>query len=378
MKEVAVVGWAQSEQDDAITLDTSQSMIFRTVERALASCGLTIRDIDFVIDSGSDFLDGTGVSSCLTLDAMGAHFKEETKVAGDGLLAAVYAAMRIASGMFGTGLVVAYGKSSESDAARQSQLLCEPFFTRPLGLDATAAAALQARAYMHHYGVKEEACAMVAVKNRACGEKNVSALLRQPVTLSEVMDSRELVSPIRELEAAPVTDGACAVIMADGPMARGLKERCAWVAGTGYAMEASSLGGRELHKAGAAARAAARALGEAGIADPLSGLDVAEVTETYAHQELMLYEALGLCEEGAGQDLLKSGATSAEGSVPVNLSGGAICANPVMATGLIRLAEVAGHVTGRHREPVRKAKLGIAHASGGLAMQSAACMVVER
>jgi acetyl-CoA C-acetyltransferase len=379
MDEVAIVGWAQTEHRGAYIHETSQALIYGVVNEALSSCGLTVHDIDFIVDAGNDLLDGRGVSACVTVDAMGGHFKEEARVAGEGLLAAIYACMRIAGGFFSTGLVVAYGKSSESPAVKQSQLMCDPFYTRPLGLDASAAAAMQARAYMHKYGVSEAAPAGVAVKNRAAGLENGYALMRRGVSLQEVMDSPQVMSPIRELEAAPVTDGACAIVLADGNVSRAIKARRAWVSGLGHCTDGYSLGSRDLFRAASAGRAAAAAYSQAGIGDPARQLDLLEVTESFAHQELMLYEALGLCGEGEAEALLASGATAPGGATPVNVSGGALCANPVVATGLVRLAEACAQVTGRQEGArVSGAKRALAHGAGGLAMQSAACLVVER
>jgi acetyl-CoA C-acetyltransferase len=379
MEEVAVIGWGQTVHKRAMERETPQSIIYQVVDEALSSCGLTIHDIDVVIDAGSDFLDGRGISTCLTVDAMGGHFKEESKVAGDGLLAAVYAYMRIASGLFSTALVVAYGKSSESDPASQTAIMCEPFFTRPLGVDGLAAAALQARSYMNRYGVSEEGPARVAVKNRAAAVANPHAQLREEVTLEEVLASRELVSPIKELEACPVTDGACAAVLAQGDVARAVRVRAAWISGLGHCSDAYSLGARERHEATAAARATETALNMAGISDPLKELDLVEVSEFYAYQELMLYEAIGLCGEGEGEALLESGDTSPGGSTPVNLSGGVLCANPLVATGLVRLCEVSAQVSGRAEySPQGRARKALAFGGGGLAMQTAASMVVEK
>ncbi len=379
MEEVAVVGWAQTRHERARNRETHQSIIHDVVTRALQSCSMTIRDIDVVIDAGSDFLDGRAMSNCLTVDAMGAHFKEESKVAGDGLLAAIYAYIRVASGLFSSALVVAYGKSSEGSVREQTRAMAEPFYLRPLGLDALAAGALQARAYADHYSVDPEAPAKVAVKNRSCGARNPFAQLRSEVTLEEVVSSGELVSPIRRLEACPVTDGACAVVMADWATAQTLGVRPAWITGVGHTQDAYSPGARELHRAAAAKRASSRAFEMAGIFDPFSELDVLEVTEHYAYQELMLYEALGLCGYGEGAQLLDSGETGPGGKIPVNPSGGALCANPLVATGLVRLAESAAQVSKRAGDiQVDGAEKALACFAGGFAMQSAACAVLER
>lgn len=168
------------------------------------------------------------------------------------------------------------------------------------------------------------------------------------------------------------------MVLAQGDIARALRVRPAWISGLAHCSDAYSLGARELHRAEAAARAADTAFKQAGVSDPAGQLDLVEACEFYAYQELMLYEAFGLCGPGEGEDLLKSGAVAAGGKVPVNLSGGVTCANPLVATGLVRLAEASAHVTGRaDHSPLKGARRALAHGGGGLAMQTAACMVVE-
>lgn len=379
MEEVAVVGWAQTRHERARAAHTPYEMIYDVAARALSSCSMAVRDIDVVIGAGSDFLDGRWASGCQTVDAMGAHFKEESRVAGDGLLAFIYAYLRIASGLFSTALVVAYGKSSEGSQTARTGAASDPFYLRPLGVDSLCAAALQARAYLEHYGISADAPAKVAVKNRAAGAGNASAQLAGEVTMEEVLSSPELMSPVRTLEASPLSDGACAVVLADWSTAQALGVRPAWVTGVGHTQDEYSPGGRELYRSAAAGRAASRACEMAGILDPSAELDLLEVTEYYAYQELMLYEALGLCGEGDGAELLDSGGTARGGRTPVNPSGGALCANPLVATGLVRLAEAAAQVSNRAGEiQVDGVEKALAFASGGLAMQSAACVVVER
>jgi acetyl-CoA C-acetyltransferase len=93
----------------------------------------------------------------------------------------------------------------------------------------------------------------------------------------------------------------------------------------------------------------------------------------------MLYEALGLCGDGEGTRLLDSGETGPGGKIPVNPSGGVLCANPLVATGLVRLAESAAQVSKRAGGiQVDGAEKALACFAGGFAMQSAACVVLER
>src|SRR5581483_393972 len=132
------------------------------------------------------------------------------------------------------------------------------------------------------------------------------------------------------------------------------------------------LGHRDLTEIRSAHIAAERAYNMAGITDPRKQLGVAEIHEPCAFQDLMIYEALGFCDKGKGRELLHSGDTdiNVSGLLPVNLSGGALSANPIFATGLIRLAEAAHYLTGQSTNYPIEAKTAVAHATSGFALQS--------
>jgi acetyl-CoA C-acetyltransferase len=90
----------------------------------------------------------------------------------------------------------------------------------------------------------------------------------------------------------------------------------------------------------------------------------------------MEYEALGFCKEGDGGKLIDSGATSIDGELPVNPSGGMLSSNPYTAVGLFRTAEAALQVTGRAEDrQVPGAKVALAHGMSGICGQSN-CVVI--
>src|SRR2546422_6206330 len=107
-------------------------LIFEAVTTALRGSPFTIRDVDFVIDSGSDVLDGRSISNCGFLGAMGAHHKEESRVEEDGLWATLYAATKLKAGPASIGLVVAYSKPSESSVDAYYSTMSDPFYQRPV------------------------------------------------------------------------------------------------------------------------------------------------------------------------------------------------------------------------------------------------------
>src|ERR1700722_498454 len=99
------VAWSGAQHIDLISAVVSQ--VFKGTE-------LDLDDVDFVIDCGSDVLDGRSISNCGFLGAMGAHHKEEARVEEDGLFGAVYGTTKVASGAVSVALIVAYSKPSES------------------------------------------------------------------------------------------------------------------------------------------------------------------------------------------------------------------------------------------------------------------------
>jgi len=268
-------------------------------------------------------------------------------------------------------LVEAHTQGSTMNPHQVSCYTLDPQFDRQIGvLNDIAAAALQARMYMHSHGVSEDHLAMVAVKNISNAAANPCAHRKMPkVSVEEVMGSKVFCDPIRELMMSPISDGACAVILASEEKAKKITDKPVWIEGVGSCQDAY-LRDRNLQRLDSLQAAARTAYKMAGIKDPSSELDVAEVSEKFAHEELMIYEALGLCREGEGRKLLEKGTTAKGGKLPVNPSGGALGADPVCATGLIRVVEAAKQIRGEAvGYQVPKVKRALAHGQFGMCAQ---------
>jgi acetyl-CoA acetyltransferase len=371
MRRVAIVGFAQTIHQRRKPRETQAEMLYPVLKELLGRMDLRPADIGFTVSGSSDFLDGKSFSFLMAFEVMGAWPPiAESHVEMDGAWAAYYAWLRLASGAADTALVAAYGKSSESSLPHVLNLLLDPFYVAPLGLDAVSAAALQARRYMDRFGITRAQAAAIAVKNRRHALQNPYAQIARESTVGEVLGSAPLTEPLHELDCAPITDGACAVLLAAEGAAERLCPRPAWIAGVDHRTSLQALGARELSEATSARQAATRAYAAAGVRAPRHEFDVAEITECFGFQELMLYEALGFCAAGEGGRLVDSGATAVGGELPVNPSGGALAANPIMATGLVRLGEAALQVMGeagaRQVPGVRRA---LAHAAFGHCLQ---------
>ncbi|MDY6796499.1 MAG: hypothetical protein SWK76_14665 [Actinomycetota bacterium] len=103
--------------------------------------------------------------------------------------------MRIAEGTYDLALVVAYGKTSESHPHWYHNMILDPFYGQPMGLDHVALGALQANAYSGRYGISEEQMARVAIKNLRNARNNPFAVRKMDLSLDEVMASSYLATP---------------------------------------------------------------------------------------------------------------------------------------------------------------------------------------
>lgn len=371
MEKTAIVGIGMTKQERRKEAETFSDMVFEAVTKALEDAGMTIKDIDNIVTGCNDFWDGRTISSMAVGDASGAWDKNISCVEGDGTFVAFYGMTRILSKSYRTTLVTAHSKGSESVSSLITNAMFDPIYTRPLGLDALTSSALQARRYMGKYGITEEQCAMVSVKNHNNAKNNPYSQLPMDITVHDVMNSRMLADPIKLLDASPVTDGACAIILAHEETAKRFSNHPIWIRGVGFCADAYHLGDRDLAECKSLERAAQTAYKMAGIEDPLKEIDVAEVYDAFSYQELMWTEGLAFCEKGGGGRLTESGNTKMGGSMPVNPSGGCLSAHAVIAAGLIRIAEAGLQVRGQAGDrQVEGVKTALAHGLNGPCGQS--------
>ncbi|MGH8997943.1 MAG: thiolase C-terminal domain-containing protein [Acidimicrobiia bacterium] len=370
-RRVGIVASAQTELRSAWPGHQHVDLISHAVTRALAGSGLRLEDVDFVIDSGSDVLDGRSISNCGFLGALGAHHKEESRVEEDGLWAALYGVTKIAAGSADVGLIVAYSKPSESDLATFYWTQCEPFYQRPVGLDHVAASGLQAQAYLGEFGLSPEIFARVVARDWSAAARNPWVDVAAAPGADEVAASPPAARPLRRLEMSRPVDGAVAVLLATEQVARRVTPTPVWVTGMGTALDQHSFARRARSSLPACRAAAEMAYRRAGIEDP-AGMSLVETGAGSATGELMVLEALGLAEAGRAIGLYDGAA-----GIAVNPSGGSLPADPVMATGLVRLSEASLQLSGRVDHAPPGATTAIVHGTGGVGMQNHCVFTLE-
>jgi acetyl-CoA C-acetyltransferase len=369
IERVAVISSAQTELRQAWSGAQHVDLISAVVSRVFKGTGLDLDDVDFVIDSGSDVLDGRSISNCGFLGAMGAHHKEESRVEEDGLWAALYGATKIAAGAADVGLIIAYSKPSESsvDAFYASQ--CEPFYQRPIGFDHKAASGLQAQRYLADSKLTTGDLARLV--HRRWSDAAARGKVRLPTVpaADEVLAAANVAAPLTSLMMARPVDGAVAVLLASEDIARRTARNPVWITAMGASTDRHSFAARKPGALEACETAARSAYARAGWSRPAPA--VVEVSASTAAGELLVLESLGLAKPGRGIDLLDADRPA------VNRSGGALPADPIMATGLVRLAEAARQLSYPAEYGLASASSAIAHGAGGVGMQSHCLITLE-
>jgi len=350
MDKAAIVGVGQTKHAARRKEVSYGEMVYEAVIAALEDAGIGMDDIDNVITTSNDFWDGRTISCMATSDASGVPGKNTSCVEGDGTFGAFYGMTRVLSGSYDTTLVTAYSKGSEGVSPIISNAAFDPILSRELGLDMVSACALQARSYMDRYGITEEEIAQVSVKNHGNALHNPNAHMGLDLTVEDVMQSRQVASPLKLYDISPISDGACAIVIANEKRAKQISNQPVWLNGVSFCADAYSLGDRDLFECQALEKAARGAYKMAGIQDPTKEIDIAEIYDAFSYQELLWSEGLGFCEKGAGGKLVTSGATAKDGSLPINPSGGLMGAHPVIAAGLIRMVEAVYQLRGEAGE----------------------------
>ncbi|QIN77481.1 hypothetical protein GBA65_02045 [Rubrobacter marinus] len=375
---VGIVGVHQEPYGENYSESTLEEMVFRATRRLLEEAGVEREELSNIVTASSDVTDGRAISNMVMAGSTASYFKDSINLSSASEHSFLLAAMQIMSGLRDLTLAISWSKVSESPVDVVQRVASEPYFTRPIGINAMTSYALQASAYEQAYGPDRNLISRVVVKNRRNALDNPLAHLREAPTLEQVNESAPLSWPLTEYDLPPYSDGVCVLLLASEERARVFDGPVAWVRGMGWATGGYWMGERDLTKLPSLEAAAKKAYAMAGIEDPLEQFDAAELHEASSYNEIMQYEALGFAEYGAGEELISEGVTLPEGKLPVNRSGGALSSNPAFASGLVQVAEAALQVTGRAGErQVEGARRALATAQQGFATQGASVVCLE-
>ncbi|MFF8787218.1 lipid-transfer protein [Streptomyces sp. NPDC015125] len=227
-----------------------------------------------------------------------------------------------------------------------------------------------AREHMERHGTTAGQLAAVGAKNHRHSAHNPHAQFQDVYTVEEILAARTIHRPLTKLQCSPTSDGAAAAVVASERFVRehGLAGRAVEIvaqAMTTDTEESFSSGscidavGKPMTRAAARQVFAASGLG-------IEDVDVIELHDCFSINELLTYEALGMCADGESGKLVADGATTYGGRWVVNPSGGLISkGHPLGATGLAQTAELVWQLRGTAGErQVPGARVGLAHNIG--------------
>lgn len=247
------------------------------------------------------------------------------------------------------------------------------------GLTATAQAALLMRRYFHEYQAPEDAFAGFSLNAHQNATTNPKAMYRRAIGLEQYQRAAMISDPINLFDAAPVADGAAAVLLAKADVlpADAAHPR---VEIAGSAAATSALAAHDQSdplRFPAAAESTQRALAQAGL--QLNDIQLFELHDRYSIYAALSLEAAGFAKQGEGWSLARNGAIGLEGSIPICTFGGSKARGDVgAATGLYQIAEAALQLQGRAGEnQVDGARVAMTQCLGG-AGATAATHVLRR
>ncbi|MFE1776449.1 lipid-transfer protein [Streptomyces sp. NPDC059008] len=227
-----------------------------------------------------------------------------------------------------------------------------------------------AREHMERYGTTAEQLAAVGAKNHRHSAHNPHAQFQEVYTVEEVLAAKAIHPPLTRLQCSPTSDGAAAAVVASERFVRehGLADRAVEIAAQAMTTDTEDsfaagscidVVGKPMSRAAARQVYAASGLG-------IEDVDVIELHDCFSINELLTYEALGMCADGESGKLVAEGATSYGGRWVVNPSGGLISkGHPLGATGLAQAAELVWQLRGTAGErQVPGARVGLAHNIG--------------
>ena len=366
-KNVAIVGVAESDFG-TVPDRTIHELHAQAAIGAAADAGLTKSDIDGLFSVG-------GVSGMHTIDLaeyLGLHpaYLDSTSTGGSSWESLVeHAVLALNAGRCKHALLV-YGSTARSDVRRgwrsgdaAGAARGPGQFETPFGPTLISKYALAARRHMHQYGTTSEQLAAIAVATRKNAARNPKAVMREPITVDNVLASRMVADPLHLLDCCLRTDGGGAVLLTTAERARDLKKTPVWVLGEGGAESHLTMSQMEDLTVSPAKQAAQKALGEAGVT--LADIDVLQAYDSFTITVLLTLEALGYCKPGEGGAFVEDGKLAWDGALPTNTDGGGLSSNHPGMRGIFLLIEAARQLRGESTAQVPDAKIALCNGTGG-------------
>ena len=353
---------------------------------ALADAGLTKDDVDGYFCAG----DAPGLGPLSMADYMGLKLRhvDSTETGGSSYVVHVgHAAEAIAAGKCNVALITLAGRPRAEGMAtgtaprNYGSTSPDVAFEYPYGPTVVNQYAMAAMRHMHQYGTSSAQLAWIKVAASHHAQHNPHALLREVVTVEEVVGSPIIADPLHRLDCCVITDGGGAIVVTKPEVARGLKRPLVKVIGAGEAVKHQAGGRIDLTYSGAVWSGPA-AFAEAGVKP--ADIKYVSIYDSFTITVLITLEDLGFCEKGQGGKFVADGnLISGTGKLPFNTDGGGLCNNhPANRGGLTKVVEAVRQLRGEAHPAVqvKGCSLALAHGTGGSlgTRHGSATLIMER
>jgi acetyl-CoA C-acetyltransferase len=353
---------------------------------ALNDAGLSKDDIDGYFCSAD--APGMGPTSMVEYLNLRPKHVDSTDIGGATYLSLVsHAAQAIAAGKCNIALITLAGRPHSEGVATGTQPKIrnpsQPDFQweYPYGIANANGYAMCAKRHMHEYGTTSEQLAWIKVAASHHAQHNPHALLRQVLTVEDVLASPLVVDPLHRLDCCVVTDGGGALIVARQEIARSLKRPLVKIRGAGETVKHQSGGYFDLTYSGAR-QAGAQAFAEAKVTP--ADIQYASIYDSFTITVLIQLEDLGFCAPGKGGAFVADGnLISGVGKLPFNTDGGGLCNNhPANRGGMTKVIEAVRQLRGEAHPAVQvpDCRLALAQGTGGMlaTRHGSATLIMER
>ncbi|MEH7111370.1 thiolase domain-containing protein [Neobacillus niacini] len=351
---------------------------------ALEDAGLTFSDVDGYFCAGDA---PGGVLSMVDYLGLNVRHVDGTDTGGSSYIAHVsHAAQAIASGKCNVALITMAGRprSEGRSGVKQKQVganVPDTPFELPFGPTAVNEYAMATMRHMYEYGTTSEQLAWVKVAASHHAQHNPNAMLRDLVTVEDVLSSTMIADPLHKLDCCVVSDGGGALVIVKPEIAKSLKRPPVRVLGAGEAPK-GLLGGKTDLTYSGAVWSGPRAFEEAGVTP--QDIKYASIYDSFTITVLMQLEDLGFCKKGEGGRFVADGnLISGIGKLPINTDGGGLNNNhPASRGGIVKVIEAVRQLRGEANPQVqvKNCNIALAHGTGGglATRHGSATLIMER
>ena len=360
----AIVGARETEVIGVRPDVSALQMHAEAALNAMADAGITKDDVDAVLCAGQSpvavaeylgitptYIDGTGVGGCSFM----LHVR--------------HAAAAIQAGLCTTALIT-HGQSGRSRIGEggwgHSPQTLGAQFEEPYGVAGPPTRfTIPILRHMHEYGTTPEQMASVAVATRRWAERNPRAMMRDPITVQDVLNSRLIAYPVHLLECCLVTDGGGALVVVSADRAKDFPKKPVYVLGTGESSEHSMISMmHDMTESRAFKVSGELAFREAGI--ERKDIGHAMFYDAFAHTPMFALEALGFVGKGESGPFFEEMRTAPGCDFPLNTNGGGLSYTHTGMYGMFAIQESVRQLRGEAAVQLPGVRTSIAHGVGGM------------